>query len=93
MSHGGEKPYIDKLLNETCFLRTFSLAVEDEEFQWHRDKEDRLVEVIAGKGWRFQRDNLLPVVLFPGDKIIIEKNEWHRIIKGSTDLVIKVHKK
>ena len=28
----------------------------------------------------------------PGDKITVEKNEWHRIIKGDTNLKLVVHK-
>ena len=93
MSHGGKKPYWDKRLDENAFLRTFSVNCNASELEWHRDAQDRLVEVISGKGWKFQYDNCLPATIKPGDKIIVEKNEWHRIIKGSTDLIVVVHEK
>jgi len=72
-------------------IRTFSKDIDDEELKWHRDKEDRLVSPIEPNDWLFQRDNKLPE---PIDKpIFIGKGEWHRVIKGATDLKIKVEKR
>jgi hypothetical protein len=93
MSHGGKKPYIDRQIDEKSFLRTFSIDCDSSELHWHRDDCSRQVEVISGKDWKFQYDNYLPETIKPGDKIIVEKNEWHRIIKGSTDLIVVVHEK
>lgn len=93
MSHGGKKPYIDRQIDEKSFLRTFSIDCDSSELHWHRDNCSRQVEVISGKDWKFQYDNYLPETIKPGDKIIVEKNEWHRIIKGSTDLIVVVHEK
>jgi len=93
MSHGGKKPYIDSQIDEKSFLRTFSIDCDSSELHWHRDDCSRQVEVISGKDWKFQYDNYLPETIKPGDKIIVEKNEWHRIIKGSTDLIVVVHEK
>ena len=93
MSHGGKKPYWDKQLDENSFLRTFSRNCDSSELEWHRDVQNRQVEVISGKDWKFQYDNCLPETIKLGDKIIVEKNEWHRIIKGSTDLILLVHEK
>lgn len=90
MSHGGKKPYRDKRLDENSFLRTFS--VNSSEFEWHRDAEDRIVEVVSGKGWRFQYDNCLPEFINPGDVFVVEKNDWHRILKGKTDLEVLIIK-
>ena len=92
MSLGGSNPYEEVSLSNNTLLRTFFVDEDDSSFEWHRDDEDRIVEVVEGKGWKFQRDNCLPEVLCPGDKISISKNEWHRIIKGSENLVIKVKK-
>ena len=89
MSHGG-KPYNDEIVSENVFIRKFSAANDSEEFEWHRDRENRIVEILEGDGWKFQLDNHLPFELFPGDKIIIEKNEWHRIFKGSNDLKVVI---
>lgn len=71
-------------------IRTFSKDVESEELKWHRDREDRIVTPINSNDWMFQRDNSLPE---PIDKeIFIKKGEWHRVIKGTSDLEIKVKK-
>lgn len=71
-------------------IRTFSKDVESEELKWHRDREDRIVTPINSNDWMFQRDNGLPE---PIDKeIFIKKGEWHRVIKGTSDLEIKVKK-
>jgi|TARA_R100000426_G_scaffold41753_1_gene32238 hypothetical protein len=92
MSLGGKKPYREKKIDDQTFLREFSVEIEDSELEWHRDAEDREIEVVAGKNWKFQYDNCLPVVIEPGYKISVEKNEWHRIIKGDTNLKVVVHK-
>ena len=80
-------------LDENSFLRTFSVDCDSSELEWHRDAQSRHVGVISGKDWKFQYDNSLPETIKPGDEIIVEKNEWHRIIKGSTDLIVVVHEK
>ena len=58
---------------------------------WHTDKEDRDIKVLEGKGWRFQRDNELPLELKEGDRIFIPKYQVHRVIKGETDLKVKIN--
>jgi len=92
MSLGGRKPYSEVETEEGVSERTFHCASPEDDFVWHRDEEDRVVEVLSGNDWHFQFDNQLPVKLMPGYKIRIEKNEWHRIIKGSTDLTVRVYK-
>ena len=92
MSHGGSKPYSEKKIDEGTFLREFSVDCDDSELEWHRDSEDREIEIVSGENWKFQYDNCLPVTLKPGYKISVEKNEWHRIIKGDTNLKVVVHK-
>jgi hypothetical protein len=39
----------------------------------------------------FQRDNTIPVQINEGTVFKIKANEWHRLIKGRGDLVIKIH--
>ena len=73
-------------------IRTFKKHVQDDELVWHRDKEDREVRVIKGNGWQFQREDHLPILLREGDVIQIKKEEWHRIIKGRTDLIVEIRK-
>ena len=73
-------------------IRTFKKDVQDDELVWHRDKEDREVRVVKGSDWLFQREDNLPILLKEGDIIQIKKEEWHRIIKGRTDLIVEIRK-
>ena len=72
-------------------IRTFSKDVNTMDLIWHMDDEDRNIEVLEGKGWQFQRDNELPLVLKEGDRIFIPRHQVHRVIKGTTDLKIKIN--
>jgi hypothetical protein len=72
------------------FIRTFSNNVDDSELVWHRDKEDRIVESIGNTDWMIQIDNELPKPLT--ERTFIPKEKYHRVIKGSGDLVVRVKK-
>tara|TARA_B100002019_G_C20987975_1_gene459123 strand:+ start:171 stop:419 length:249 start_codon:yes stop_codon:yes gene_type:complete len=80
------KPYSDQ--NN---IREFSSNVDELDLVWHQDKEDRLIEILEGEGWKFQRDNKVPVDMKIGDRIFIPEGEIHRVIKGTTDLKIKIN--
>ena len=82
-----DNPYID-----TNNTRTFSKDVDEMSLIWHTDQEDRTVTVLEGKGWQFQRDNELPLVLSEGVRIFIPKGQIHRVIKGQTNLKLKIEK-
>ena len=84
------KPYSEKTISENVRVRKFDASVPETALEWHRDRLDRVVEVIHGNGWMFQRDNQIPFMINPGDEIKIEALEWHRIIKGKEDLVLKI---
>jgi quercetin dioxygenase-like cupin family protein len=86
------KPYTDTNKNNRL-IREFKSNVSNKELVWHRDKENRTVKVVSGSGWKFQRDNELPIELKEGDIIQIKKMEWHRIHTGKTNLVIEIIKK
>jgi len=73
-------------------IRTFKKDVQDNELVWHRDREDREVRVVKGNGWQFQREDRLPILLKVDDIVQIKKEEWHRIIKGRTDLIVEIRK-
>lgn len=79
------KPYIDD-----GNTRTFSADVDSDELIWHRDKRDREIAIVSGTGWKLQMDDRLPVELFVGKVYDIPKMEYHRVIKGTGDLVIKI---
>ena len=87
----GDRPYVDVEVNNKYVIREFSENIDPIELMWHRDDEDRIVEVLeAGKDWKFQYDNELPYEVAPGDILFILRHEWHRVIKGEGNLVIKI---
>ena len=83
------KPYAEEI-SCNSYIRTFSANIPEEELKWHWDEEDRIVSSIKETDWLFQFDNNLPQSL--NQEIFIPKGEFHRIIKGSEDLIIKVIK-
>jgi hypothetical protein len=94
----GDRPYFDLEVGvegaDTRYvIRKFDTRVMEQELYWHRDDESRDVEVLeCGEGWKVQLDNKLPIEVEPGTKIFILRHEWHRVIKGSGDLLIKIYK-
>ena len=88
------QPYIDEKVSDNCRIRTFDPAVEDsEEYVWHRDYNDRVVEVLEGAGWKFQFDDELPFVINIGDKLTIPKMTYHRLIPCDDKLRIRINEK
>jgi quercetin dioxygenase-like cupin family protein len=83
------KAYTESIKSE-YIIREFDANIDVSELVWHRDKKDRVVEVVSGKGWKFQLDNHLPVELKEGMVLKIPKETFHRIGKGDTKLVIKI---
>ena len=71
-------------------IRTFKKDVQNDELVWHRDHEDRYVKIVEGKGWELQIDNELPVELEIGKEYFIPKKTFHRIIKGSGNLIVNI---
>ena len=72
-------------------IRTFSKDVDPMDLVWHQDNEDRKIEILEGKGWCIQRDNMLPRAMKKGETIFITKGEIHRVHKGTTDLKIRIN--
>jgi len=85
-------PYTNTQVTDNYIIREFDENIDPIELKWHRDLEDRTVTVLEGQGWYFQQDNELPVELKEGVSIFIPKLEWHRVIKGDTNLKIKIIK-
>lgn len=85
-----EKPYEQKNLNNGVFLRTFSKDILSEELVWHRDYNDRIVEVLEGENWEIQFENQLPQSLKVGEEYVIPAYTYHRIKRGTTDLLVKI---
>ena len=85
-----DRPYIEHKLNNGMILRTFNKDVLTEELVWHRDKVDRIVEIVEGEGWEIQFEDKLPQPLKIGSQYNIPANIYHRVKRGTTDLVIKI---
>ena len=83
------KPY-KEVLNNNSRIREFKTTVHNKELVWHRDEKDRYVTILEGEGWQFQLDNQLPLELQKKDVIFIPKQTYHRVLKGKTNLVIKI---
>tara|TARA_B100001094_G_scaffold248539_1_gene245605 strand:+ start:113 stop:385 length:273 start_codon:yes stop_codon:yes gene_type:complete len=84
-------PYTDEihiLTNDN--IRNFTTDVQELDLVWHQDREDRTIEVLEGEGWKFQKDNEIPVDMNVGDRIFIAEGEIHRVLKGTTDLKVKI---
>ena len=80
------RPYTDE-----GEIRIFSKDIDPEYLIWHYDNEDRWVTIISGD-WLFQFDNELPKRVFDGEIIFIPKGKWHKVYKGTKDLIIKIKK-
>ena len=84
------KPYMElKVRNGK--IRVFREDVREEDLIWHRDLKDRTLVVLEGFGWQLQIDNEQPMDLLEGHSYSIDKMEFHRIIKGEGDLVIRIY--
>jgi hypothetical protein len=70
--------------------RLFKESTDNHELKWHFDKTDRKVKVVKSNGWEIQMDNQLPIKLTEGDIITIPKGMYHRVIKGTGDLIVKI---
>lgn len=84
------KPYQDLQITEKSKIRVFESNVDSGELHWHRDRENRLIEVLEGNGWMLQLDDELPVEMKIGNQYLIPEGVYHRTIKGNGDLKIKI---
>ena len=83
-------PFKQQKTNKGTLIREFKEDVSSEELVWHRDKKDRFVTILEGKGWKLRMDNELPKELVPGQTYFIPKYTYHRIMKGKTSLVVEI---
>ena len=71
-------------------IRVFEETVDPTDMLWHRDQEDRIVEPVEETDWKVQLDGKLPIQI--KQAIFIQKGVWHRAIKGTGPLKIKITK-
>jgi hypothetical protein len=83
------KPYKDIEVTDKYIIREFSENIDPIELLWHRDNENRLVEIIGNTDWKLQLENQLPTSI--NQPIFIPRHEWHRVIKGTGKLTLKIY--
>jgi hypothetical protein len=83
-------PFQETKLGDNEFIRVFSQDTDSGEYMWHRDREDRIIESIEPTDWRIQIDNELPKVM--EGEVFIPMGVYHRLIKGTGNLKIKLQK-
>lgn len=83
-------PYIQKQISDTQFIRYFGEDINQNWLKWHWDEEPRIIEANPNTDWKFQFDDELPIS-FNGE-IFIEPGRYHRIIKGTDSVTLKITK-
>jgi len=84
------KPYTDIEVTDQYIIREFNENIDPIELLWHRDDENRTIEILGETNWRVQLDNELPTSL--NQPIFIPRHQWHRVIKGDGNLRLKIYK-
>ena len=84
------KPYKDIEVTDKYIVREFNENIDPIELMWHRDDENRTLEILGKTDWKLQLDNQLPTSI--NEQIFIEKHQWHRVIKGTGTLKLKIYK-
>jgi len=84
-------PYKDLEVTDLYIIREFSENIDPIELLWHRDNEDRIVEIQGNTDWKFQLEDKLPTSI--NKPIFIPRGMYHRLIKGTGNLILKIHKK
>ena len=83
-------PFKEEIISNNTFIREFKQDTDSGEFTWHRDRESRIIESIGETDWLVQIDNELPKEI--KGEVFIPMGVYHRLIKGSSDLKIKLKK-
>lgn len=83
-------PFSENELGENQFIREFKQDTESGDFVWHRDREDRVIESIGETDWMIQIDNELPKKI--EGRVFIPMGIFHRVIKGTGNLKIRLKK-
>ena len=83
-------PFQETKISDNVFIREFNQNTDSEEFVWHRDRESRIIESIGDTDWLVQLDDELPKKI--EGEILIPMGVYHRLIKGTGDLKIKLIK-
>jgi len=83
------RPYTDIEITNEYTIREFDENIDPVELLWHRDDENRTIEIIGNTDWQLQLEDQLPTSL--NESIFIPKHVWHRAIKGTGKLRLKIY--
>jgi len=83
-------PFKETKISDNVFIREFNQNTDSDDFVWHLDREDRIIESIGDTDWLMQLDNELPKKI--EGEVFIQMGIYHRLIKGSKNLKVKVIK-
>lgn len=83
-------PFQETKLDNNVFIREFYQDTDSGDYLWHRDRENRIIESIGDTDWMIQLDDELPKVI--QGEVFIPMGVYHRVIKGTGDLKIKLIK-
>jgi len=81
------KPF-DETLEDGWIIRKFVVDSNPLDLVWHVDNATRIVVPLNDNDWMYQEDNSLPIRI--DKELLVIKGVYHRIIKGTTDLIIKI---
>jgi len=84
------RPFTEEFIDKNTVIRHFDPTADDHLYKWHRDPEDREIIVLNKNDWKFQFDNEIPQMLEINNIIKIKTGEYHRLIKGTTLLSLKI---
>jgi hypothetical protein len=84
-------PFKETKISDNTFIRVFKQDTDSGEFMWHRDFESRIIESLEETDWLIQLDDELPKKI--EGEVFIPMGVYHRLIRGTGDLKIKLIKK
>tara|TARA_R110000782_G_scaffold218511_1_gene305915 strand:- start:2411 stop:2749 length:339 start_codon:yes stop_codon:yes gene_type:complete len=77
--------------HEGYIIREFDANAAEHLFKWHRDDADREIITLNENDWRFQFDNEIPIPM--NGTVFVREGEYHRLIKGTSPLTLKIIEK
>jgi hypothetical protein len=77
-------------ITNTCFVKKFNSGVDDEEFDYHYDKNSRFIKVLEDSDWLFQFTGEQPKKMIKGTVIHVSRLVQHKMIQGTTNLTVQV---
>ena len=88
-----DRPYIQTISVDRILHRTFPEDTPNDQLVWHRDRADRWITIVESNGWQLQLENELPIILEAGTIHYIQKDRFHRVIKGNGPLKVSIKEK